>query len=1053
MFSSQKKSIKPSQGHHQLAYSPEPSTPRLDQSEAENDYDVSIEQNQDNEHLHTVENNGVNSKLGSLTHSLGLSRKRIIWILLGFLLGFVIYQMSVMHSSKISTPVKEPITPTTPTIEPTGPIENKEKENEQKTEENKPEESEKEEKDSPKSEPEPSENKPKPEENTPKKDEEKETQPPKDQNKLPKADDDVEVSHLYTPALTAFNINNPTPLENITDLRISNVDEIPRLQISCYLYSKDHLNIIIRDADKERYELPHQYPFPYPRDPVITELKDSDFIVNIEKDPFDVVIKRKSTEEVIFKLTDRLVFTNLYIEISFFTPTNELYGFGERIGPLQYHEGTYTLFIVDRIGMMDRGNPGFNAQGHHSMYLVKEKSGHYHVNLLKNIAAQEVVIKPSNKITWKLIGGVLDFNFFLGDSPEDAIQKYHGYIGGWTMPAFWHLGHHQSKWWGYNSIEEIEYVLENFDKADLPLDAMWSDLEIYKHSANFNYDEKKFPPGEMRALYEKYKKRWIVVVQAYIPTQEGPCWNYPNPLDYTVKDGLTGEPLKGYEFSGWMYFLDFLNPKTEDYWAKMLEYMDSKMKVSGFWLDANEVTDLVTVFDNTKPVHFKNLDKRKYFKLPFYPGVANLYDLHIVKLDAIHHGGIEEYNVRSMSAFYQSQYTYNYLAKQKDIYFPFVLSRGNQFGNGQFSFHFIPDLGATWESLRNALAPVMNYNLYGIPVVGADICGMGSDYKSPPELCARWYQMGVFYVFARNHHTPKKEIDNFQEPYRYSGVYFDAIKAAIQLRYSLLKQLYTYFFAQPRQSGNNKLRVGTILRPLFFEFRDDTLPRFRTKYFEEQFMLSDSIMGTPVLDKGRTRLSVYFPNCRWFDMRYNTEVGVKGRIIDIQAELANGLAYFLRGGKIIMKQKVDGIRSSDDLDNKFIMIAGLDYGVEKKEGQEFMAKGSILDVADYSEETIYKACVLEECLMRINLKLRVSEVVEIFVESESPATETREAPVTVTEIVLLGVSGSKGLLKERGQFRAGEKEYDYTFDEQKGMLNVAVHVELTNGSKYKLSVV
>ncbi len=209
MFSSQKKSVKPPQGHLHIPNSPAASTPRLDQSEAENDYDVSIEPNQDIEHLHQVESNGTGSKLGSLSHSLGLSRKRIIWILIGFLLGFVIYQMSVTNSSKISTPIAPVKEPKTIDTEPTTPIENKEKENEPKTEE--PVKTGKEE-DSPPStsEPDKGENKPKSEDDTPKKDDDntekiEPTKAEKAQNNIPQSDENVKVPSPYTPALTAFN--------------------------------------------------------------------------------------------------------------------------------------------------------------------------------------------------------------------------------------------------------------------------------------------------------------------------------------------------------------------------------------------------------------------------------------------------------------------------------------------------------------------------------------------------------------------------------------------------------------------------------------------------------------------------------------------------------------------------------------------------------------------------------------------------------------------------------------------------------------------------------
>jgi alpha-glucosidase (family GH31 glycosyl hydrolase) len=41
-----------------------------------------------------------------------------------------------------------------------------------------------------------------------------------------------------------------------------------------------------------------------------------------------------------------------------------------------------------------------------------------------------------------MIGGNIELKFFLGNTPEEAISKYHEHIGGFSVPPFWALGYH-----------------------------------------------------------------------------------------------------------------------------------------------------------------------------------------------------------------------------------------------------------------------------------------------------------------------------------------------------------------------------------------------------------------------------------------------------------------------------------------------------------------------------------------------------------------------------------------------------------------------------------
>ncbi|XP_062438890.1 maltase-glucoamylase-like [Rhea pennata] len=181
-----------------------------------------------------------------------------------------------------------------------------------------------------------------------------------------------------------------------------------------------------------------------------------------------------------------LIFSNQYLQITTTVPSTSVYGFGEHEHPSFKHSmnfATYGMFSRDQAPA-----PFANLYGVHPFYMCVETDSNAHGVLLLNSNAQDVSLSPNPSLTFRTVGGVLDFYLFLGPTPENVIQQYTEAIGRPHMPAYWSLGFQLSRW-GYGSIDVLKKTVDRMRYYDIPYDVQHSDIDYMERRLDFTYDK------------------------------------------------------------------------------------------------------------------------------------------------------------------------------------------------------------------------------------------------------------------------------------------------------------------------------------------------------------------------------------------------------------------------------------------------------------------------------------------------------------------------------------------------------------------------------------
>ncbi|KAM6966271.1 lysosomal alpha-glucosidase [Tautogolabrus adspersus] len=689
--------------------------------------------------------------------------------------------------------------------------------------------------------------------------------------------------------------------------------DISTLQLEVIQEAAGCLRLTLKDPSSQRYEV--QLPVDVP--PNRSDAQDALYTAEYQSEPFGFVVRRKSNGRVIMNTTVApLLYADQYLQLSTALASSLVSGLGEHYTPLVLDLNWTSLTLWNR-DMAPHADA--NLYGSHPFYMVQEEDGLAHGVFLLNSNAIEVMLQPTPALTWVAIGGILDMLIFLGPDPQSVVRQYLQVIGYPMMPPYWSLGFHLCRW-GYTTANTTRHVAQRMHDAKFPMDVQWNDLDYAEKRRVFTFDRWRFADlPEMVQEFHKRGMKYILILDPGI-SSTSPPGTYP-PFDDGVKRDVfiknaTGHILIGKVWPGPTAFPDFTNPETRLWWEDCIRGFHSKVPVDGLWIDMNEPSSFVQ--GSVEGCPDTDLENP-----PFTPrvigGQLNSKTLCMSAQQKLS----THYNLHNMYGLTEASATHSALMKIRGKR-PFVLSRSSFPGIGRFSGVWTGDVRSDWEQLRYSIPAVLQFSLFGVPLVGADICGF--EGNTSEELCVRWMQLGAFYPFMRNHNDKPNAP---QEPYVFGQKAQAAMRSALNLRYSLLPFLYTLFH-------HAHSSAETVARPLFMEFPSD--PNSQT--IDRQFLWGSSLLISPVLEQGAVELAAYLPPGTWYSLHDGRPFYSKGQYLLLSAPL-DTINVHVREGHIIPQQE-PALTTTASRRNPFFLTAALSAGGWAR-GDLFWDDGESLD--------------------------------------------------------------------------------------------------------------
>lgn len=482
--------------------------------------------------------------------------------------------------------------------------------------------------------------------------------------------------------------------------------------------------------------------------------------------------------------------------------------------------------------------------------------------------------------------GQMDYFFFGGGvhhTMKLVLDRFSELTGRPSMLPKWAMGHHLSRF-SYNNQEWVEYIVRSATENNIPLDAVYLDVEymdatgqnninsgqIYQLMMNSNYPN----PQAMVAACVEFGVKVIPAIEPWLARNDPLRATEDDALDY-IKDN-SGNETDSKIYLGSVSWLDYTSSRTLDRWQALQAEWFRRVAFAGIWNDLTEPEDHGQIPLNG----LLWLDGR--------------YGTSIA--DTRRHWSNERnyFGLRSASS------SYNTLLAAYPEKRPFVLTRSGCPGIQRYAVGWSGDTVANWYYIQACIRLGVNTMISGQSRFGHDLGGFSDSVSG--ELLTRWYEWGALLPLFRNHAQNGGNMwaDGSQgrEPWRFTphqnfpqadGIdYCGLIRSIIQFRYKLMPYLYTLM----QDSTVNGTPLNT---PTFFNYYND-----RNTFTENEFdfMCGDYLLVAPVYTQGASTRTVYLPAMsNWYHWATNRKY-CGGQVVTVDAPLGI-LPLFMRADAII----------------------------------------------------------------------------------------------------------------------------------------------------------